>query len=128
MATGTNGTTSTLAKGATSERRSKLTRITGSVVSCAARVSATGSRIQAGNAGSRRSTPAPNQMRPAVASRDSWKPTSQSTDGATSNMIRAASPSADAAWAREPPRRATSIAPAISAARTTDGLAPVSTT
>ena len=40
-------------------------------------------------------------------------------------MTNAARPSADAACAREPPSRATIIAPAISAARTTDGEAPV---
>ena len=43
-------------------------------------------------------------------------------------MTSAASMRADAACAREPPSRATSIAPAMSAARTTDGEAPVSST
>ena len=57
------------------------------------------------NAGRRRSTAPPNQMRPAVASSDSWKPTSHRTDGAASSMTSAASASADAACAREPPRR-----------------------
>jgi hypothetical protein len=71
IATGTNGTTRTLAIGATSERRSKLTRITGNVVSCAASVNATGSRSQPGQPARRRSTDAPNQTRPPVASSDS---------------------------------------------------------
>ena len=71
IATGTNGTTTTLASGATRERRSKLTRITGSVVSCAASVSATGSRSQPGQRASRRSTDAPNHTSPAVASSES---------------------------------------------------------
>ena len=128
IATGTNGTTSTLAIGATSEILSKLTRTTGRVVSWAARVRAIGSRIHAGQPGRRRSTDAPNQTRPAVASSESWKPTSHSTGGAARSMTSAARASAEAACAREPPIRATSIAPAMSAARTTDGLAPVSIT
>ena len=125
IATGTNGTTSTFAIGATRERRSKFTRMTGSVVSCAASVSATGSRIQPGHRRRRRSIGAPNQTRPAVASSESWKPTSHSTGGAASSITRAANARAEAACARDPPRRATSIAAAMSAARTTDGLAPV---
>ena len=68
------------------------------------------------------------QMRPPVASSDSWKPTSHRTLGATRSMISAASPSADVAWARLPASRPTTIAPAMSAARTTDGLAPVRST
>ena len=56
-----------------------------------------------------RSIRRPNQISPAVASSESWKPTSHSTDGATSSMSSAASPSADVACARraaEPRRRA----------------------
>ena len=50
MTSGTSGTTTTLAAGAMSESRSKLPTTTGSVVSCAAIVSATGSRTHAGQA------------------------------------------------------------------------------
>ncbi len=83
IATGTNGTTRTFAIGATSESRSKLTMMTGRVVSWAARVSAIGSRIHAGHVlGRRASTAPPNQMSPAVASSESWNPTSHSTGGA----------------------------------------------
>ena len=97
MTSGTSGTTRTFESGATIDRRSKLTRMTGSVVSWAAMVSATGSRIQAGQPPSRRSIERPNQMSPAVASSESWKPTSQSTAGATSSMTSAARPSAELA-------------------------------
>jgi hypothetical protein len=102
--------------------------MTGSVVSWAARVSATGSRSQPGHRLSRPSMPRPNQINPAVANSESWKPTSHSTAGATSSMTSAARPSADVACARDPPSRPISMAPAMSAARTTDGLAPVSST
>ena len=71
ITTGTIGTTSTFASGATSDRRSKLRTMTGSVVSCAARVSAIGSRSAGGSRRSRRSIPAPNQISPAVARSDS---------------------------------------------------------
>ena len=128
IASGTNGTTSTFEIGATSDSRSKFTRMTGSVVSWAASVSATGSRSQAGHRPSLVSIDRPNQIRPAVARSESWNPTSHSTAGAASSMTSAARPSADAACARDPPSRPISIAPAMSAARTTDGLAPVSTT
>ena len=81
IVTGTNGTTSTFAMGATSERRSKFTRMTGRVVSWAANVSDTGSRIHGGQPASRRPMGAPNQMRPAVARSESWKPTSTAPMG-----------------------------------------------
>ena len=98
IASGTNGTTRTFAIGATSDRRSKFTRMTGRVVSCAARVSATGSRIHPGHElGRRASTAPPNQMSPAVASSESWNPTSHRTGGAARSMTSAASASADAA-------------------------------
>ena len=128
MASGTSGTTRTFDSGATSDRRSKLTRMIGRVVSCAASVRATGSRSHAGHRARRASIDFPNQIRPAVASNDSWKPTSHNTDGAATNMSSAANPRAEVAWARDPARRPTSTAPAMSAARTTDGLAPVSIT
>src|SRR5205823_14629482 len=91
ITSGTSGTTTTFANGATRLTRSNVARMTGSVVSCAARVSATGSGSQAGQRRSRPSMGAPNAIKPAVASKESWNPTSQSTLGATSIITRAAS-------------------------------------
>ena len=71
ITSGTSGTTTTLAAGAMSERRSKLPTTTGSVVSCAASVRATGSRSQAGQLANRASIEAANRIRPPVASADS---------------------------------------------------------
>ena len=49
--------------------------------------------------------PAPNQIRPAVARAESWKPTSHTTLGAASTISSAASMRADMACERDPPSR-----------------------
>jgi hypothetical protein len=71
ITSGTSGTTTTLASGAISERRSKLTSTIGNVVSCAASVRAIGSRRTPGRRDRRSSMPRPNQISPAVASSES---------------------------------------------------------
>ena len=128
MTAGMSGTTATLASGATSETCPNVASSTGRVASCAATVRATGVRIQAGHRSRRPSIGAPSTISPPVARADSWNPTSHRAAGVTRSMTSTAPISAEAAWAGDPASRATTSAPAMSAARTTAGEAPTSTT
>ena len=78
---GMSGTTMTLASGATSDTCSNVARSTGRVASWAATVRATGVRTQPGHRDSRASRGRGQHDQPAVASADSWKPTSHSAVG-----------------------------------------------
>ncbi len=121
---GSTGSTIALAMGPTGERRWKSVAIIGSVPTCAAHVTANGSRTNRGSQGSRRSMPGVSRMIAAVPAKDSWKPTSQASSGRQPSIAAPASASEVQTWAGRPSRCAAMASPPMSDARTAAGVPP----
>ncbi len=132
IAGGTSGTATRFTRGARSASRPKATSTTGNVAASAAKETPRLSQSQPGSAPprhcrSRSVAGVPQAIRPAVASDESWKPASPTSEGSTNSITTAAHPSAAAALPARPDSRARVTDAVISAARMTDADAPVRT-
>ena len=83
--------TSALAKGATGEKTWKSVAIIGKVPTCAAQVTAKGSRSTFGMKRRCLSTEGVSRMIAAVPANDSWKPTSHASSGCQPSIAAAVS-------------------------------------
>ncbi len=84
---------SALATGAIGEMTWKSVAIMGSVPTCAAQVTANGSRRMCGRNPTRRAIGGVRRMIAAVPANDSWKPTSQASSGCQPSIAAAVSAS-----------------------------------
>ena len=103
MTSGSRGSTSTLAKGPTSDRTPNVPAITGAVASCAASVTANGSTSTRGP-GTRRAIGTARKRIPAVPRNESWKPTSVATAGSIASSSAEQSASSANECGRRPSR------------------------
>ena len=116
--------TSALASGATGDRTWKSVAIIGRVPTCAAHVTAKGSRRTEGMKAKRRSIGGVNRIIAAVPAKDSWKPTSHESSGCQPSMAAAVKARDVQTWLGRPSRDAAIASPPIAAARTAAGVAP----
>jgi hypothetical protein len=128
----TAGPTTRLATGETSDNVPNVPTISGTVLTVAASVRATGATIDVNHFGraaaSHSSASRAKNTIPATAATDSWKPRSNALAGSSSNVAAAATLSADPPSVRRPLNQAAETASAITHARTADGWTPESTT
>jgi hypothetical protein len=105
-----------------------VTSSTGAVATCAPIDTATSDATGRGRRRSRVATRGARTRIPAVADADRASPSDPASAGSTARSTRTATDSACTAWRPVPRASAISTAPAIVAARSTDGAARVSTT
>ena len=110
--------------GPTGEMRWKSVAIIGSVPTCAAHVTANGSRTSWGSHRTRRSMPGVSRMIAAVPAKESWKPTSQASSGRQPSIAAQVSASEVQTWVGRPSRWAAIARPPMSDALTAAGVAP----
>jgi hypothetical protein len=121
-----------LATGETSDNVPNVPTISGTVLTVAASVSATGATIDVSHLGraaaSHSSASRVKNTIPATAATESWKPRSNALAGSSSRVAAAATLRADPPSVRRPLNHAAETASAITHARTADGWTPESTT
>ena len=121
---GRMGRVSALAMGATGERTWKSVAIIGSVPTCAAQVTANGSRSTCGRNRTRSAIDGVRRTIAAVPAKDSWKPTSHASSGCQPSIAAAVIASDVQTCEGRPMCEAASASPPIADARTAAGVAP----